>query len=174
MALTGKPTVVEPRAAREPDSSPSLRPTQQAIAAIRERLRLIEAETNALLVRVDDLVVSGVSADVAALQAQIDALRFRIQALEEESPTEWYVNDVLIGTRNRVNFLSVGDIVVTGEDDAIGEQVIISFSSVTGISIQRGRAEAAGRDVTLGGVVMTLDVERGAARAAGRDVGIAA
>lgn len=75
MALTGKPAVLDPRAF-------DLRAVQSTIAAIRERLRTVDIEVNALIVAQAAGGTSAITANVTALQQQLLALTQRVTNLE--------------------------------------------------------------------------------------------
>lgn len=169
MSLTGKPTVVEPRAAASSDPVPSLRPTQSAIASIRERLRLIETEINGLSTRVAG--TSGTT-DIASLQQQIRALRTRIEALEGASPTQWHVNGSLVGANHRVDFRSTSGIVITGSIDAVEDRVVISFQPVLLMLIQRSGLILTGSEVSLSGPDLPMQIQRGHLALGARNVAL--
>lgn len=173
MAITGKPSVIEARAALSGDTSAALRPIQAVIAAIRERLRLIEAELNALIIRVADLGTDDPGGDVADLQSQIDALVLRVAALESITLTDWYVNGALVGTRRRVNFIQAGGITISGADD--GDRANITFGALVDIliplSLSRTGLVLTGRELTLQ-LGRFIDVTRRSLVLTGRTVGM--
>jgi uncharacterized coiled-coil protein SlyX len=198
MTLTGKPSVIEPRPSRQGDAVAALRPLQDTVASIRERLRQIEAEVNALVQRIADLETTagaGASADLEAIQIQINSILARLKELEESALVDWYVNGVLVATRRQVNFIQAGGITISGADD--GDRANITLGALVDLLIptSRGALRLSGRDLVfqLGrfidvmpaslvltgrdlGLSLTTDtllaVQRGALRFSGRTVGI--
>jgi len=142
----GKPAITDPR-------PPATRDTTQAVSNIRQRIEAIEAAVTALQSINTKFDTSGLQSQIDQLRKDLAALTLRVQTLEAEVPTDWYVDGVFVGTRHKANFIHGAGITITGSDDSTNERVDIRFD--------------------VSGVDLTLPVERTAIRILPRDIAIA-